>query len=69
MFPNTQMEYEKSLYAVKVADDKRKLYKLRQKIIWDVQHYEDYRFWTFKRTSATEIVDLRHSMDKGELDV
>lgn len=69
MFPNTQMEYEKQLHWLKVADNKRRLYLLKQKIMWDIQDHEDYRFWSFRKSPAEEIIKIRQSLDRRELDV
>lgn len=69
MFANTQMEYEKLLHNAKVTDNKRRLYLLRQKIMQNVWDHEDYRYWSFREGSAKEIINLKQSIDKRELDI
>lgn len=69
MFPNTQMEYEKFLHKARVAENKRQLHFFRKKIFEQVQDHEDYRYWSFKEGTAKEIIALKQSIDKRELDV
>ncbi|XP_060827390.1 NADH dehydrogenase [ubiquinone] 1 beta subcomplex subunit 5, mitochondrial [Bombus pascuorum] len=68
-FPNTQMEYEKLLHKANTVANKRKLYKLRQKIIFLIREHEDYRYWSFRETNAKQIIALKEALDKNELDI
>lgn len=68
-FPNEQMEYEKLLHKLTVANNKRLLFKLEKQIRELEMKHNDYKYWSYRQGSASQIINLRKKIDERDPNV
>ncbi|OAD54261.1 NADH dehydrogenase [ubiquinone] 1 beta subcomplex subunit 5, mitochondrial [Eufriesea mexicana] len=64
-FPNIQMEYEKYLHKMQVAENKRRLRELEDQMAYLVATKGDHRYWSFRQNALRYVFRRREEADNS----
>lgn len=59
------MEYEKLLHKLSVANNKRLLFQLEKQIRDLERQHHDYKYWSYREGTASQIIKLRKKLDEA----